>query len=99
MAGDLGADLAASHTNDFGERNLLFGSPLFQVGSRMSILPSFRKMRRFALSKPDALGIYVGTLDDPSNFKPEAVMFTSRGHLWDHLDPTVPKLSHMRTSP
>ena len=56
-------------------------------------------MRRFALSKPDALGIYVGTLDDPSNFKPEAVMFTSRGHLWDHLDPTVPKLSHMRTSP
>ncbi len=51
------------------------------------------------VSKPDALGIYVGTLDDPSNFKPEVVMFTSRGLLWDHLDPTVPKLSHMRRSP
>ena len=31
------------------------------------------------LSKPDMIGIYVGTLDDPSGFKPQAVIFASRG--------------------
>jgi hypothetical protein len=49
-------------------------------------------------SKPDMLGIYVGTLDDPSSFEPQAVIFTSRGHAWDHLDPTLPKLPYMRPS-
>ena len=49
-------------------------------------------------SKPDVLGVYVGTLDDPSSFKPQVVMFTSRGHAWDHLDPTLPKLPDMRPS-
>jgi hypothetical protein len=48
------------------------------------------------LSKPDMLGIYVGTLDDPSIFKPQLVLFASRGHAWDHLDPAVPKLDFMR---
>ena len=47
-------------------------------------------------SKPDMVGIYVGTLDDPSAFKPQAVMFAARGHAWDHLDPAVPKLQGMR---
>jgi hypothetical protein len=50
------------------------------------------------VSKPDMIGIYVGTLDDPSSFKPDLVMFTSRGHVWDHLDPTVPKVPYMRQS-
>ena len=50
------------------------------------------------LSKPDMLGVYVGTLDDPSGFKPELVMFASRGHAWDHLDPALPKLPNMRPS-
>jgi len=43
-------------------------------------------------SKPDFIGIYVGSLDDASGFKPDVVLFASRGHPWDHLDPTVPKL-------
>jgi hypothetical protein len=45
---------------------------------------------------PDLIGVYVGTLDDPSGFEPEIVMFASRGHRWDHLDPTLPKVPHMR---
>lgn len=49
-------------------------------------------------AKPDMVGIYVGTLDDPSGFMPEMVMFASRGHAWDHLDPALPKLSNMRPS-
>jgi hypothetical protein len=48
------------------------------------------------LSKPDFIGVYVGTLDDPSSFRPQMVMYASRGHAWDHLDPALPKLPHMR---
>lgn len=48
------------------------------------------------VNKPDFIGIYVGTLDDPSGFKPELVMYASRGHGWDHLDPALSKLPHMR---
>ena len=50
------------------------------------------------VSKPDMVGIYIGSLDDPSGFRPDIVMFTSRGHAWDHLDPAVPKLPNMRPS-
>lgn len=50
------------------------------------------------LSKPDMLGVYVGTLDDPSGFKPDLVMFASRGQAWDHLDPVLPKIPNMRSS-
>ena len=48
-------------------------------------------------SKPDMIGVYVGTLDDPSGFKPQVVMFASRGHAWDHLDPALPRLPGMRS--
>jgi hypothetical protein len=47
---------------------------------------------------PDLIGVYVGTLDDPSGFKPQMVMFAAHGHSWDHLDPTLPKVPHMRPS-
>jgi hypothetical protein len=50
------------------------------------------------VSKPDMIGVYVGSLDDPSGFKPELVMFASSGHSWDHLDPALPKLPGMRPS-
>ena len=45
---------------------------------------------------PDMIGVYIGTLDDPSAFRPQIVMFASRGHDWDHLDPKVPRLPLMR---
>jgi len=47
-------------------------------------------------NKPDMIGVYVGTLDDPSGFKPQTVMFASRGHSWDHLDPALPRMPAMR---
>ncbi len=47
-------------------------------------------------TKPDLIGVYVGTLDDPSVFKPQVVMFAARGHAGDHLDPALPKLAGMR---
>ena len=49
-------------------------------------------------NKPDMIGVYVGGLDDPAGFKPDVAIFTSSGHPWDHLDPTLPRLSHMRPS-
>lgn len=42
--------------------------------------------------KPEYIGIYVGTLDDASTFKPSVVLFCSRGYAWDYLDPEVQKL-------
>lgn len=47
---------------------------------------------------PDMIGVYVATLDDPSGFKPQIVMFASHGHSWDHLDPALPKIPLMRPS-
>jgi hypothetical protein len=47
---------------------------------------------------PDMIGVYVGTLDDPSSFKPQVVMFAARGHDWDLLDPALPKFPNMRPS-
>jgi hypothetical protein len=47
---------------------------------------------------PDLIGIYVGSLDDASTFKPAAVFYTMRGHAWDFLDPDVPKVAEWRTA-
>jgi hypothetical protein len=33
-----------------------------------------------------------------AQLKPQIVMLASRGHAWDHLDPALPKLPHMRPS-
>ena len=48
------------------------------------------------VAKPDMLGLYVGSLDDPSGFRPHVVMFASRGNPWDFLDPEVPRIAGMR---
>ena len=41
---------------------------------------------------PDMVGIYVGSLDDASTFKPGIVVYAARGYAWDFLDPDVPRL-------
>jgi hypothetical protein len=46
---------------------------------------------------PDFIGIYVGSLDDPSTFKPTAIFYAARGHGWDFLDPDVPKVPEWQT--
>jgi hypothetical protein len=43
-------------------------------------------------NKPEFIGIYVGSLDDASSFKPAVVVYHARGPAWDFLDPDVPKL-------
>ena len=44
---------------------------------------------------PEMVGIYVGTLDNPSGFKPQMVTYAVRGHSWDHLDPGLQKFDKM----
>ena len=40
---------------------------------------------------PEAVSIYVGTLDDPSLFRPEAVMFTRNRYAWDVIAMALPE--------
>ena len=42
--------------------------------------------------KPEFIGIYVGSLDDATAFKPAVVLYCASGYAWDFLDPDVPKL-------
>ena len=42
-------------------------------------------------SRPDIVGIRVGTLDDPSEFRAEADIFVKSAQPWDHMDPALPK--------
>jgi hypothetical protein len=44
---------------------------------------------------PGVTTITVGSLDDPSVFKPEFVCYTSRGHTWDLVDPALPSFPKM----
>jgi hypothetical protein len=40
---------------------------------------------------PDAVTIYVGTLDDPSVFQPQAILFKRDRHAWDLLAASLPE--------
>jgi hypothetical protein len=42
-------------------------------------------------TRPDIIGIRVGSLDDPSIFRPEADIFVKSAQPWDHMDPALPK--------
>ena len=42
-------------------------------------------------TRPDLVGIRVGTLDDPSGFRPEADIFVKSAQPWDYLNPDLPK--------
>jgi hypothetical protein len=44
---------------------------------------------------PELFTIHAASLDDPGRFKPQAVMFTVSGHVWDHLDPALTKFEKM----
>jgi hypothetical protein len=48
---------------------------------------------------PELIGIYVGSLDDATTFKPDIVLYNARGYAWDFLDPDVPKLAEWHSSP
>jgi len=44
----------------------------------------------FSTGFPDAIGIFAGSLDEPARFKPELVVYASRGLPWDKVDPALP---------
>lgn len=44
---------------------------------------------------PDVVVIHVGSLDDPSTYVPQAVVYTKRAHAWDRVDPVLPKFPEM----
>jgi hypothetical protein len=47
---------------------------------------------------PDMIGIYVGSLDDATSFKPQAIFYAARGYAWDALDADVPRVPEWHTS-
>jgi hypothetical protein len=42
-------------------------------------------------ARPDLVAIRVGTLDDPSAFRPEADIFVKSAQPWDYMNPALPK--------
>jgi hypothetical protein len=44
---------------------------------------------------PDIFIIHAASLDDPSRFKPQKVMFSSSSHAWDYIDPALPTFEKM----
>ena len=44
-------------------------------------------------SRPDLVTIRVGSLDQPSGFRPTQDIFTARAQPWDYMDPDLPKVS------
>ena len=44
---------------------------------------------------PHVFVVSAASLDDPSRFRPEMVMWTGAGQVWDPLDPAVPKFDKM----
>jgi hypothetical protein len=59
------------------------GSPLVALSSGM----------------PDMTAVMAGSLDEPSLFKPQLVVYTSRGHAWDRIDPALPSYPVMPPRP
>jgi hypothetical protein len=42
-------------------------------------------------TRPDLVGIRVGSFDDPSWFRPEADIFVKSAQPWDYMNPDIPK--------
>lgn len=44
---------------------------------------------------PDVFTVHAASLDDPGRYKPQGVTYRVRGHVWDQLDPALPKFDKM----
>ena len=44
---------------------------------------------------PEPIAIHAGSLDDPSQFRPQMVTYGIRGHEWDTMNPSLPKFRRM----
>jgi hypothetical protein len=48
---------------------------------------------------PEMTAVPAGSLDDPGVFRPGFVVYTSRGHAWDLVDPALPSFPQMPPMP
>jgi hypothetical protein len=44
---------------------------------------------------PDLIAVHATSLDDPSQFNPQALTYSFRGHAWDPMDPSLQKFAQM----
>jgi hypothetical protein len=44
---------------------------------------------------PDLIAVHATSLDDPSQFSPKVLTYSSRGHAWDSVDPSLPAFGRM----
>lgn len=44
---------------------------------------------------PDLIAVHATSLDDPSQFQPQALTYAIRGQAWDLIDPSVQKFERM----
>jgi hypothetical protein len=44
---------------------------------------------------PELVFIRAASLDDPSRFQPQMVVWSKSGYAWDHIDPDLPKFEKM----
>jgi hypothetical protein len=49
-------------------------------------------------SGPDTINIRVGSLDDPSMFRPSQDIYTASAQPWDYMNPDLPKSSNLPNS-
>lgn len=47
---------------------------------------------------PDIFTIRAASLDAPERYRPQAVTYAARGHVWDRVDPGLPKFAGMPTA-
>jgi len=44
---------------------------------------------------PQLFAVHAASLDDPSRYQPQMVLYLSSGYAWDKLDPNLPKFDKM----
>ena len=49
--------------------------------------------------RPDMLVVFVGSLDDPGRFAPQAVVFHAHAQPWDVIDPALPTFPTIPPAP
>jgi hypothetical protein len=47
------------------------------------------------VAMPDLIAVHATSLDDPSQFNPQMVTYSIRGHAWDTIDSSLQKFERM----
>ena len=70
----------------------------FPLGGWFSFIPAslpqgltINNFRAGHYCLPDVVGVRVGSLDDPSGYRPTMDMFVASAQPWDHMNPELPK--------